>query len=583
MISVLVGFLFLLVGLYLVVRPGKPKSAMRQVGRRAAGLAAMVLGVLALASSSFVFVDANSVGHLKRIYAFKELPEGRIIALDGEKGPQARILGPGFHVIPLVRILYDFEEFPVITVPEGYYGQITTLDGAPMPAGMFIAPAIPDDQVADMLNAETFLTSAGHRGPQETVLKPGSYRINRYLYKVTVSDQTQATIIPAGHVGVVKSNVRQPAAQCVEQEVTAAEAGALAGALSVPLVPQGCVGIWRQPLFPGAYYLNRHAYQVTLVDTRVQTWEYKGGFTKRIIDLSVDQEGNIKQSERSEALSTPPGAADQAIFVKVEGWDVPQELRALVQVSPENAPIVVGAVGGLEEIENRILTPAIRSIVRNVAGSDITLPDPENPGQMIRRPTRVLDLIESRGALEDNIEDLVKQEGRKAGVDIREIRLGEPAVPPELLVQRLREQLADQLTKAYQRETQAQEQRIETEQARATANEQPRLVQAQIAVKVANQREEERAALGRAERQYLEELARGQRAQAEVLGQDRVALLQALEKLLVSLERKPELVGLVGKLVPNTVVGGSSGLAGAAAIFGQNFGETARNPQPKTN
>ncbi len=578
MISVLVGFLLLFVGLFFVIRPGKSGSAVRQFGRRLGGLAAMVAGVLALATSSFVFVDANSVGHLKRIYAFNELPEGRIIALDGEKGPQARILGPGFHVIPLVRILYNFEEFPVITVPDGFYGQMTTLDGAAMPSGMFIAPAIADDRIASMLNAKSFLSDGGYRGPQETVLKPGSYRINRYLYKVTVSEQTQATIIPAGHVGVVKSNVREPGAQCVEQEVTAAEAEALAGALSVPLVPQGCVGIWKDPLFPGAYYLNRLAYQVTLVDTRVQTWEYKGGFTKRIIDLSVDQEGNIKQTERTEPQATPPEAADQAIFVKVEGWDVPQELRALVQVNPENAPIVVGAVGGLAEIEDRILTPAIRSIVRNVAGSDISLPDPDNPGERIRRPTRVLDLIENRGPLEDNIEALVKLEGLKAGVDIREIRLGEPAVPPELLIQRLREQLADQLAKAYQRETQAQEQRIETEQARATANEQPRLVQAQIAVQVARQREEERAALGRAERQYLEELARGQLAQAEVLGKDRVALLQALEKLLVSLERKPELVALVGKLVPNTVVGGTSGLAGAAAIFGQNFGQAAKNP-----
>jgi hypothetical protein len=36
--------------------------------------------------------------------------------------------------------------------------------------------------------------------------------------------------------------------------------------------------------------------------------------------------------------------------------------------------------------------------------------------------------------------------------------------------------------------------------------------------------------------------------------------------------------------VPNTVVGGNAGLAGAAAIFGQNFGEAssaARN-QPLT-
>ena len=104
------------------------------------------------------------------------------------------------------------------------------------------------------------------------------------------------------------------------------------------------------------------------------------------------------------------------------------------------------------------------------------------------------------------------------------------------------------------RETEAQKKRIETEQARATADEQPRLVQSQIAVQVAVQREAERSALGRAERKYLEELAYGQRAQAQVLGQDRVALLQGLDRILSSLEREPQLVALVGKLVPNTVV-----------------------------
>jgi hypothetical protein len=106
---------------------------------------------------------------------------------------------------------------------------------------------------------------------------------------------------------------------------------------------------------------------------------------------------------------------------------------------------------------------------------------------------------------------------------------------------------------------------------KATADEQPRLVASQIAVQVANQREAERAALGRAERQYLEELARGQKAQADVLGQDRVAMLQGLDKLLTTLEHKPEIVGLISRLVPHTVVGGDGGLAGAAAILGNAF------------
>jgi hypothetical protein len=589
MLGVVIGVVAVIVGVIVFFRKAPtgpaPQSTAGKVSRtfgflmsRIGGVVIFLFGLFLLASSSFVFIDANSVGHLKRIYAFNNLPPGRIIATEGEKGPQAEVLGPGFHVIPLVRVLYDVEEYPVITVPEGFYGQVTALDGEPMPEGMFIAPSIPDDRLADMLKAEIFLTDGGYRGPQETVLKPGSYRLNRYLFLIEVSEDTAATVIPAGHVGVVKSNVVEPGVDCRQEEVSVSAAQFSTEALSVPLVPRGCVGIWKEALLPGAYYLNKVAYEVTLVDTRVQTWEYKGGFTRRVIDLALDQQGNLRQTERTTPEDVPSDAADRAVFVKVEGWDIPLELRALVQVSPRDAPVVVGSVGGLDEIENRILTPAIRSIVRNVAGSSIRVPVKnedgtlKDPPEFVFRPTRVLDLIENRDAIEQTIEGLIKVEGRKAGVEIKEIRIGEPAIPPELLLSRLRVQLADQLSLAYARETQAQQKRIETEQARSTADEQPRLVEAQIAVEVAKQREAERAALGRAERQFLEELARGQSAQAQVLGQDRVALLQALEKVLNSLEQKPELVTLVSRLVPHTVVGGDGGLAGAAAILGSALG-----------
>lgn len=561
------------------------KKKRSKISPQIIGAALIIFSLFSLASTSFVNIDANRVGHLKRIYAFEELPEGRIIALEGQKGPQARILGPGFHFSPFIRVLYDVEQYPTLKIPEGSYGEITSLDGAPMPDGMFIAPAIPDDKVSAMLDAKTYLQNGGYRGPQETVLKPGSYRINRYLFDVEISPNTKATIIPAGHVGVVKSNVKKPGTNCVSEKVSASTLAN--GALSVPLVTKGCVGIWKEPLFPGAYYLNHKAYEVTLVDTRVQTWEYKGGYTKRHIDLSVDQQGNIQQNKRSTNEVTPKSAADRAVFVKVEGWDIPVELRALVQVSPENAPVVVGSVGGLGQIENRILTPAIRSIVRNVAGSNVRVPQKNKDGTetFVVRPTKVLDFIENREAIETTIESLIKVEGRKAGVEIREIRIGEPAIPPELLLSRLRVQLADQLSLAYARETSAQQKRIETEQARATANEQPRLVQSQIAVKVANQRELERAALGRAEREFLEELARGQSAQANVLGKDRVTSLQALDKVLSTLENKPELVSLISRLVPHTVVSSENGggLAGAAAILSSfmNKKEESVNLPPK--
>ena len=602
MLTALLGIAALISGLYLFLRRPALSTLPVPVGHASKlapwtlsmapgilGPVFAVLGLLLIGSTSIVHVDATKVGHLKRIFAFEELPPGRIIATAGQKGPQARILGPGLHFLPLVHVLYDVEQLSIISVPDGSYGEVTAIDGAPMPDGMFIAPQIPDDRVANMLDAEFFLKNGGFRGPQETVLKPGSYRLNQYLFKATVTDKTRATLIPAGSVGVVKSNVSRQGALCFEEKVAAAAKGAqIAGALSVPLVPKGCVGIWKEPLLPGAYYLNRQAYEVTLVDTRVRTEVYRGGYTKRIIDLSLDQQGNMTQRERTEAQPIPKDAVDQAVFVKMEGWDVPIELRALIQIAPENAPVVVGSVGGLEEIERRILTPAVRSITRNVAGGQLRVPVRKadgsiaEPVQYETRPTRVLDLIDNRDALEHTILELIQIEGHKAGVEVKEIRLGEPSIPPELLISRLRVQLADQLSKAYERESAAQQKRIETEKAKSTADEQPRLVAAQIAVQVANQREAERAALGRAERQFLEELARGQRAQADVLGQDRVSMLQALEKLLASLERKPELVGLISRLVPHTVVGGGGdgGLAGAAAILGNAFKGTRDDEAP---
>jgi hypothetical protein len=142
----------------------------------------------------------------------------------------------------------------------------------------------------------------------------------------------------------------------------------------------------------------------------------------------------------------------------------------------------------------------------------------------------------------------------------------------------LREQLAQQLARAFTQERDAQEKRIETEKARAAANEQPRLVRADIDVQVSERKMASRRNEGAAERNFLEELAEGQKAQVSVLGQDRVLMLEAMKQVLATLREKPELVALVERLVPNTVVTGDGGmgLAGAAAIIGN-----ALTPRPR--
>jgi hypothetical protein len=121
------------------------------------------------------------------------------------------------------------------------------------------------------------------------------------------------------------------------------------------------------------------------------------------------------------------------------------------------------------------------------------------------------------------------------------------------------------------REQKAQTKRIETEKARATADQQPQLVEAVIGVQVSEQNRNAAKLRGEGQKLELEEIAQGQRAQADVLGQDRVLTITLVQQLLKTIQDKPEIVSLIGRLVPQTVVstgGQGTGLDSAAAILG---------------
>ncbi len=516
--------------------------------------------------------SSDEIAVLNKIYGTTSLPGEHIIATNGEKGPQAEILTPGWHPWFLVNVIYQVENKKVISIPSGKYGFLNAKDGAPLRPDQYLADAFPAEHELDMLDAQYFLTHGGQRGPQTTILTPGNYRLNTYLWDVSIPD---ALDVPKGSVGVVKSNVlaavhfgnmvAEKPTSCLQKRVFTSSTGeavaadqkkADEGVLTAVLVPVGCIGIWEKALQPGRYYVNEAAYKVTMISTRVQTWEFKGGYKKRYIDLSLDQAGNLTQSQRSQDIPVPTGAADPAVTPFVEGWLVPLELRVLAQITPDNAPFVVASVGGLKEIEDNIMVPTIRSIVRNVVGA---------------QGRHVLDLADNRAVLERAVEEAIRPEGLRAGIVIKEVKFGDVALPPELLVSRLRQQLADQLQLTYQQEQKAQSQRIETEKARATAEQQHQLVEAVIGVQVAEQNKNAAKLRGEGQKLELEEVAQGQRAQADVLGQDRVLTITLVQQLLKTIQEKPEVVSLIGRLVPQTVVstgGQGASLDSAAAIFG---------------
>ena len=572
--------------------------ALRQVVRATGGL----MIVLAVALTSFVFVGVDETGHIHSIYLGGDLKDGAIIATDGEKGPQAAILPPGFQMKPLLNVLNDVTVKPVVEILDEQYGYLVARDGVPLEPDQTYADAFVPGEAAQMINdAAYFLNHGGQKGPQTSVLTPGKYRVNLFLWNVKPDSVTD---IPKGTVGVIRSNVHtrvdfgnlktDKPSDCdpIGQTVGG-------GALAAPLVPVGCIGIWHKSLNPGKYYINKKAYVVALVETLVQTWEYKGGYRRRTIDLKVSQKGELTQTENSQVIPKPATAVSNALLVKIEGWDVHQELRVLVQITPNNAPFVVASVGDLDKVEKRVLTPAIRSVLRNVVGGTIRVPTavideegkPALDGQgqpvfkTISRPTLVLDLIENRDLIEQNVEALIHPEGLKAGVDIKEVRFGDPVIPPEILVARKREQLAQQMKRAFIQERDSQLERIATEQARATADQQERLVEAQIEVKRSEQLAMARRNEGQGERDKLSLIAEGQKAQSSVLGEDRVVELRKFEVIIGRgfdfLEKNPTVLTTAlanaHKFVPERVFtlgaeGGGNNLAGAAAILGDFLG-----------
>ena len=89
------------VGLFLLaippIIPVQYRSWAVDNGARAIGI---IIILFAFASTSFVFVPDGHLGHLFRVYGGGPLTEGRIVAANGENGPQAEVFTPGFHIRP---------------------------------------------------------------------------------------------------------------------------------------------------------------------------------------------------------------------------------------------------------------------------------------------------------------------------------------------------------------------------------------------------------------------------------------------------------------------------------------------------
>jgi regulator of protease activity HflC (stomatin/prohibitin superfamily) len=303
----------------------------------------------------------------------KALPSGQILAKEGQKGIREAVLGEGRHFLD--PILYDVEIRPVVTIPPGKVGLVTSKVGEELPGGEFLA-------------------GTGQKGIQRGLLGPGRYRLNPYGYAVEI---TEALSIPIGYVGVVTSlsGDQAPEAQFAGPKQK---------------------GVRADVLQPGLYYANPKEFKVDVLEigvNQVSLLGKDGGAVvtkKAALDHSaskaigaLQQHALMEQQERrrdyleksrpaqapappgkpaakpkKESVPSPSAAPrpespssvagfvlDQFVtFPSRDGFEISLDMTVEFELEPEDIAWVFRQFGDLPAVVDNIIMPQILSISR---------------------------------------------------------------------------------------------------------------------------------------------------------------------------------------------------------------------------
>jgi uncharacterized membrane protein YqiK len=159
----------------------------------AVGVLLVGLAVLLLFWLTARIIPNQQVGVVEKLWSSRgSVPEGRIIALNGEAGYQADLLRGGVH-FGLWRWQYRVHKVPLVTIPQGKIGYVYARDGDALAPSQTLARVVPCNNFQD---ARTFLgqpgeqetATRGQRGRQRAILREGVYAINPALFVVMIED-----------------------------------------------------------------------------------------------------------------------------------------------------------------------------------------------------------------------------------------------------------------------------------------------------------------------------------------------------------------------------------------------------------
>jgi uncharacterized membrane protein YqiK len=474
----------------------------------------IILIPLALVAYQWVFrlfgvviIPQDSVGVINKKFVLfgshRSLPDGCIIALRGEAGVQADTLAPGIH-FGYWPWQYEINVEKFTTIPEDQIGIVESRDGKPLAAGRVLAKRVDCDSFQD---ARKFLTEGGERGPQITIIPPGTYRINRRVFEIDLRDvleiednmvgvvtTREGKALATGDIAgreIVGHNMYQDAQAFIDgggfkglqeqvilagryfinprfatvetkpmTEVPIANAGvviAFVGDVGVDLtgdefkhgnlVGRGQKGVWNEPLDPGKYPINPFTHRVEVVPTAnvVLNWATgKSESHKLDVNLSTIK---VRSSD---------------------GFTFNLDVSQIIHVPRNDAPRVIARFGSMANLVTQVLEPTIGNYFRNAAQS-----------------SDVIDFLKGRQQRQEDAKQKIGAALGEYNVGAVDTLIGD-ITPPDALMKTLTDRkLAEQEKVTYDTQRLAEDTRKDLEQAKALATTQARVVDAERSVTIA--------------------------------------------------------------------------------------------------
>jgi uncharacterized membrane protein YqiK len=517
----------------------------------AAGFAA------AIVSLGLWVIAANQSGLVVKRFG-PPLASGRIVALSGEAGYQARLLPPGWH-FGLWRWRYRVVKVPAVVVRAGDIALIVAADGAPIPSERVLGKTVACDNFQD---AEAFLRNGGERGRQSAFLTAGTYRINPALFEVVTTETASKYSIqpkdlhvyhmPPDRVGIVTVLDGRPI-----------PAGDLAG----PRVPGhdsfqrpqafmdagGCRGLQEDVLLSGSWNLNPWFAQVepvTLVEVpigyvgvvvsyvghehldvsgdafthgdlvergRKGVWVEpllpgKHPLNTRVMKVELVPTTNIvlNWAQRTEAHQYDQRLSSILVRSK-DGFSFSLDVSQIIHIGMKNAPRVISRVGSMQNLVDHVLQPTVGNYFRNSA-QEVT----------------VLEFLSARSARQKHAFGAIKIAIEAYDVECIDTLIGDIAPPIDLMKTQTDRKIAEELERTYEVQREAQVKRQALERETAVANLQADVVRAEQGVRVAQQNALAAAESARGEGSALQLRAEGQSAAVRLNGDAEAAAIRAV-------------------------------------------------------